>query len=195
MKESNIYGTLVESTKNIQKTISRSLGMTSKNTGFPKFLFIVIGIFILVTIIIKAVNIEYFTYESGDRRIGDRLTGKIKNIKGSHLEKKCYGSTGIYYGNKVPKNIEGFSVNDDRRIMDENLTGDIKNIKGSHLEKKCYGSTGIYYGNNVPKNIEGFSVNDYKRITYKNKLKEEYCCCRNGHCLRLRDCAPAHHLQ
>lgn len=135
MKDSNIYGTFVNSAKNFQKTISKNLSVTGGDTGFASFLLIVVGLVILFTIIVKANSMENFTYQLEDGRVGDRLTGKIKNIKGSHLEKKCYGSTGIYYGDKVPKNIEGFSVNDDRRIMGENLTGDIK-IKSKYTNLK-----------------------------------------------------------
>ena len=135
MKDSNIYGTFVNSAKNFQKTISKNLSVTGGDTGFASFLLIVVGLVILVTIIVKANSMENFTYQLEDGRVGDRLTGKIKNIKGSHLEKKCYGSTGIYYGDKVPKNIEGFSVNDDRKIMGENLTGDIK-IKSKYTNLK-----------------------------------------------------------
>lgn len=126
MKDSAIYEKMAKTYKSIDKILSKQLSVTGGDINFSSFLLISIGIFIFGIIIIKANSMENFTYQLEDGRVGERLTGKIKNIKGTHLEKKCYGKKNINHGKKLTNNVEGFSVNDERRIMGENLTGEIR---------------------------------------------------------------------
>jgi len=130
MKDSNIYGSMVKSFEDLRSTLSKEFSVdkpsNSKGTSFGTVMLVGVGLMIFLVLLFGSTSVEPFTYMLEDGREGERLTGKIKNIRGSHLEKKCYGSTGIYYGDKVPKNLEGFSVNDDRRIMGDNLSGSVR---------------------------------------------------------------------
>ena len=145
MKDSNIYGSMVKSFEDLRSTLSKEFSVdkpsNGKGTSFGTVMLVGVGLMIFLVLLFGSTSVEPFTYMLEDGREGERLTGKIKNIGGSHLEKKCYGSTGIYYGDKVPKNLEGFSVNDDRRIMGDNLSGSVRVNKASEycccLNGKC----------------------------------------------------------
>ena len=130
MKDSNIYGSMVKSFEDLRSTLSKEFSVdkpsNDKGTSFGTVMLVGVGLMIFLVLLFGSTSVEPFTYMLEDGREGERLTGKIKNIRGSHLEKKCYGSTGIYYGDKVPKNLEGFSVNDDRRFMGDNLSGSVR---------------------------------------------------------------------
>lgn len=145
MKDSNIYGSMVKSFEDLRSTLSKEFSVdklsNGKGTSFGTVMLVGVGLMIFLVLLFGSTSVEPFTYMLEDGREGERLTGKIKDIGGSHLEKKCYGSTGIYYGDKVPKNLEGFSVNDDRRIMGDNLSGSVRINKASEycccLNGKC----------------------------------------------------------
>jgi len=121
MKGTTIYGSMVNSFDDLRSTLSREFSIDKpskgKGTSFGTVLLVGVGLMLLLVLLFGSTSVEPFTYMLEDGREGERLTGKIKNIR---------RSTG-YYGGKVPKTSEGFSVKDDRRITVDDLSGTLIN--------------------------------------------------------------------
>ena len=99
MKDSTIYGSMVNSFDDLRTTLSREFSVDKpskgKGTSFGTVLLVGVGLMLLLVLLFGSTSVEPFTYMLEDGREGERLTG--------------------------------FSVKDDRRITVDDLSGTLIN--------------------------------------------------------------------